>query len=171
MRHHDEPESAQTFRAFVRTSGLFRHTMRPYFAKFGISGAQWGVLRVLGHAEDEGIGMLRQADLGARLLVRPSSVTGLIDRLVRVGLVRRETDKHDLRAKHIRLTAAGRQMVGRVLRQHQSQIREVLGGLSQDDQRQLRRLMLRLGNHLETLVKPNGQTTETDIDEAAADGE
>ena len=66
--------------------------MQPYFARFGISGAQWGVLRQLHLAEQEGLAGLRQTDLSERLLVRPPSVTGVVDRLERVGYVQRDSD-------------------------------------------------------------------------------
>src|SRR6185436_19781794 len=96
-RESDIPELA--FRAFIRAQGLFRNRMDPYFAQFGISGAQWGILRQLDRAEREGLTGLRLADLGHRLLVRPPSVTTLVDRLERLGLVTRATAAGDQRAK------------------------------------------------------------------------
>jgi DNA-binding MarR family transcriptional regulator len=139
------------FRAFVRTSGLLRNKMAPYFARFGISAAQWGVLRALQRAEGEGFKGLQFNDLGRRLLVKPPSVTSIVDRLERLGLVTREAAVADLRAKRVRLTAQGRTLLRRVLRRHPAQIREVMAGLNQTEQRELGRLMERLAAHLESL--------------------
>ena len=50
--------------------------MQPYFARFGITGSQWGILRTLHRAEREGLPSLRVTDLSDRLLVRPPSITG-----------------------------------------------------------------------------------------------
>ena len=77
------------FRQFIHTLGLIERVMHPYFAQFGISGAQWSVLRNLHRAEQEGHAGLRLTDLSERLLVRPPSVTGVVDRLEKVGLVAR----------------------------------------------------------------------------------
>ncbi|PWT83061.1 MAG: hypothetical protein C5B58_07105, partial [Acidobacteria bacterium] len=85
-----------TFREMIRTWGLLERIMQTYFARFGISGAQWGVLRNLHRAEQEGLGGLRLTDLSERLLVRPPSVTGVVDRLERAGLVVRDGSPTDL---------------------------------------------------------------------------
>src|SRR6266404_5330251 len=87
-------------RELVRTFGLVEKVMQPYFARFGISGSQWGVLRHLYRAEQEGWPGLRLTDLGDRLLIRPPSVTGVVDRLERAELVIRGGLPTDLRAKH-----------------------------------------------------------------------
>src|SRR5262245_39477999 len=96
-------------RALVRAFGLLERVMQPYFSQFGITGAQWGVLRTLDRAEQAGLRGLRLTDLSDRLLVRPPSVTGVVDRLERAGLVVRDASPTDLRAKEVRLTARGRQ--------------------------------------------------------------
>jgi DNA-binding MarR family transcriptional regulator len=164
MRRAEEiPASDQhiaAFRAFVRAQGLFRNVMEPYFARFGISGAQWGVLRSLHRAESEGLEHLRLTDLGRRLLVRPPSVSTLVDRLERVGLVSRLRAADDQRAKEIALTTTGRKLVKRGLRRHPDQIRAVLGGLDRSEVRVLHRLMDQISAHLESLDKSNGSTEE-----------
>jgi DNA-binding MarR family transcriptional regulator len=146
---HDTAETA--FRAFVRASCLFRGQMDPYFARFGISGAQWGVLRTLHRAEGEGLAGLRLTDLGRRLLVRPPSMTSVVDRLERTGLVARRATAADRRAKQVSLTGRGHKLVARVLAQHPRQMHAVMAGLSATEQCGLRRLMERLAEHLEAL--------------------
>jgi DNA-binding MarR family transcriptional regulator len=136
------------FRELIRTFGLLEHVMQPYFARFGISGAQWGVLRTLHRAELEGLAGLRLTDLSRRLWVRPPSVTGLVDRLERLGLVRRQASAEDHRAKQVALTAEGRQLLERVLVSHEKQIARVMGGLSAEEQAELGRLLAALSGHL-----------------------
>jgi DNA-binding MarR family transcriptional regulator len=142
-----------TFRELVRTFGLLERVMQSHFARFGISGAQWGVLRNLHRAEQEGSPGLRLTDLSDRLLVRPPSVTGAVDRLERAGLVERRGSPADLRAKQVGLTAKGRHLVERVLVFHGAQIDAVLSGLSPDEQTEFHRLLGRLGQHLERFLE------------------
>jgi hypothetical protein len=88
-RNEKPEETEAAFRAFVRAWGLIRRVMEPVFRGSGISASQWGVLRALRRAEDEGARDLRLTDLGDRLLVRPPSITGVVGRLDRMGLLER----------------------------------------------------------------------------------
>src|SRR5262249_40440887 len=147
-RHDDSNVSQSAFRAFIRAYGLFRGCMRPYFAQFGISGAQWGVLRQLHRAHLEGRIGMRLNELGRGLLVRPPSITGLIERLERLGFVTKKAASDDQRAKLVTLTTAGKQLVARISRHHPQQIRTVLAGLSIKEQRELNRLMEKFVAHM-----------------------
>ncbi|HEY7090962.1 MAG TPA: MarR family transcriptional regulator [Tepidisphaeraceae bacterium] len=147
------------FRSLIRTLGLLKRVMEPYFAKHGISGSQWAVLRNLNRAEEEGISGLRPGELSDRLLVRPPSVTGVIDRLQRMRLVTRQASDSDQRAKVVGLTDPGRRLVARVREGHAERVQDVLAGLSAAERRELDRLLTRLGDHLEELA--NHHSTET----------
>lgn len=151
------PTAAErSFRQLIRAFGLVERVMQPYFARFGISGAQWGVLRNLHRAEGEGLPGLRLTDLSRRMLVRPPSVTGVADRLEKAGLIVRRASATDGRAKQVALTEKGRQLVEEVLIVHHAQIARVMGGLGADEQKQLDRLLVRLGEHLAILADGAG---------------
>lgn len=146
--------AALAFRELLRTYGLLERRMLPYFAKFGISGSGWGVLRNLQRAEDEGTSGLRLSELSERMLIRPPSVTGVVDRLERDGLVARRGDPTDQRAKRVGLTRAGRQLIARISVEHQRKIEPIMAALSAKEQSLLRDLLVRLRRHLEEM--PNG---------------
>jgi DNA-binding MarR family transcriptional regulator len=152
--------SELAFRAFIRAYGLFRNKMDPYFARFGISGAQWGILRALHRAEGESLDGLRLKDLGHRLLVKPPSVTSIVDRLERLGFVSRRAAADDQRAKLVTLTPAGRDLATHVLERHPAQIRAILGGLTEGEQRELHDLMEKLASYLES--SDNGNSSGPD---------
>jgi DNA-binding MarR family transcriptional regulator len=139
------------FLAFIRTYGHLASVMEPYFASFGITGAQWGVLRTLHRAELAGRSGLRLTDLGAKLLVRPPSVTGVVDRLERDGLVLRTRAEDDQRAKHVALTSEGRRLLKRVLRRHHDQVHLMLACLDENETAQLHAIMLKMEKHYERL--------------------
>jgi DNA-binding MarR family transcriptional regulator len=147
------------FRELIRTYGLVERVMHPYFARFGITGSQWGVLRNLHRAEQEGLPRLRLTELGERLLIRPPSVTGLVDRLERAKLVSRVGSPTDLRAKQVSLTPAGRKLVQRVLTVHQDQVNAMLTGLDPEDRSELHRLLVLWRKNLELLLA--GETAVT----------
>jgi DNA-binding MarR family transcriptional regulator len=147
------PPASLAFRELIRTFGLVERVMQPYFARFGISGSQWGVLRNLHRAEQQGLPGLRLSELGDRLLIRPPSVTGLVDRLERAGLAQRDAQPTDLRAKLLTLTRKGRLLVDKVLKLHEKQMQTVLTGLTSAEQRELHRLLTVWRKHLEGLIE------------------
>jgi len=90
--------------------------------------------------------------LSDRLLIRPPSVTGVIDRLERIHLVVRDPSHDDLRSRCVRLTDAGRHLVIQVTGVYASHVERALGGLVPDDQHELQRLLGRLSAHLQSLL-------------------
>jgi DNA-binding MarR family transcriptional regulator len=148
VTQHSPPIPEVAFRSLLAAYGLINRIMHDHFAQFGISGSQWGVLRALHRAEGEGIPGLRLRDLGERLLVRPPSMTRLVSRMARDGLVTIRPSSHDRRAKEIALTPPGRSLVDRVLKVHPRRIAQLMGAISPDEQRELHRLLDLLNGHL-----------------------
>ncbi|MFO0964576.1 MAG: MarR family transcriptional regulator [Gemmataceae bacterium] len=149
MKSPTVPEPFHPVRQLVRTFGLLERVMRPYFARFGISGSQWGVLRNLRRAEEDGVEGLRLTELSERLLIKPASVTGLIDRLERAGLVERFSSPTDLRVTKVQLTSEGRDIVERILNVHPEKLADLMTGLSGPEQKELSRLLARWCQNLE----------------------
>jgi DNA-binding MarR family transcriptional regulator len=143
----------EAFRSLLRVFGLIRHVMEPYFATFGISGSQWAVLIVLYRAKAESSSGLWLKDIGGRLLVRPPSVTGVVDRLQRLGLVARKPSSTDSRAKQVSLTPAGCKLVERILDGHRAKIDALFGGLTTDEHTQLHQLLNQMGEHLKKTMQ------------------
>jgi DNA-binding MarR family transcriptional regulator len=73
--------------------------------------AYLGVLMVLWN--EDRLGAL---ELGRRAGLEPSSMTGMLDRMERDALIRREADPRDRRAQRICLTRAGKQCQQKVLK-------------------------------------------------------
>jgi MarR family 2-MHQ and catechol resistance regulon transcriptional repressor len=153
------------FHSLLRTFGQVRHVMDPYFLRLGISASQWGVLRVLHRAELQGRKMLGLTDLGQRLLIQPPSVTGIVDRLERQGLVNRDLTQADRRTRQVSLTPQGRSLVTKALAGHADQIEILFAGLTKQEQQDMRRLLGKLQTHLAALApqqnKRGGMTSDS----------
>ena len=105
-----------------------------------LTAAQFNALLVLRAAGDEG---MRMGEIGRRLVVTKSNVTGLIDRVERQGLVVR-TQTRDRRATVVRLTDAGTRLLDRTTPRLVGVLAELTGCLSQREKRTLVRLLTRL---------------------------
>jgi MarR family transcriptional regulator, lower aerobic nicotinate degradation pathway regulator len=91
-------------------------------------------LRLLGILRDREPAML---DLAHYLKLEKSSVTGLIDRAQRRGLVERIAAPHDGRAVHVRLTAEGRRLAEQITAQANAALSGLLDALPARDRARL----------------------------------
>lgn len=139
-------------RSLVQTYGLLQRLMQPHFAAFGITTAQWGALRALERAERSGETSLRITELSNRLLVQPPSMTGVVDKLEREGLINRAASAADGRVRELSLTGRGRKLLIDFRKAHPDIYEDVLAGLSKTEERQLRGLLTKLSRHIETLL-------------------
>jgi DNA-binding MarR family transcriptional regulator len=71
--------------------------------------------------------------LAKRLGVAPSTVTGLVDRLVERGMAGRSDDPQDRRTIQVRSTAAGEVLINGLIASRREQLTRVLAGLTEDD--------------------------------------
>lgn len=90
--------------AFVRTAFLVNAVYAESAREYGLTAQQGHLLCVL-MAQPYGMG-----ELGSILGLAKSSLTGLVDRTERNGLVRREADPEDTRAVRVALTEHGGQV-------------------------------------------------------------
>lgn len=92
---------------------------------------------------------LTMGELSRRLMVTRGNVTGLIDRLVEEGLVRRTPMPSDRRAALVKLTPEGAAVFRAMLPNHEAVIAAKLGAMKRSDLRQLQSLLGRLKDHLQ----------------------
>ncbi len=107
----DEPEATQDARrATVDAFQTFMHRVQgqrvPAILEIGISMSQVKVLHAVAAAES-----LHASELAQRVGTTPSTITGLVDRLVDHGLLTRLDDPADRRQVRISTTPAGRELL------------------------------------------------------------
>jgi len=87
---------------------------------------------------------LRMSELSRLLMVTGGNVTGIVDQLVKEGLVERVDDAADRRAWRVRLTRAGDKAFAEMAREHESWVVELLAGLTRKESDALMQLLARL---------------------------
>jgi DNA-binding MarR family transcriptional regulator len=110
--------------ALVRSSFLVNAVYAESGREHGLTPQQGQLLCVL-MARPHGM-----SELGAMLRLAKSSLTGLVDRTERNGLVRREPDPQDTRAVRVALTARGGKLAGEFYTETCRRIAELPGNLS-----------------------------------------
>jgi DNA-binding MarR family transcriptional regulator len=82
--------------------------------------------------------------LSRLLMVTGGNVTGIVDQLVKEGLVERVDDAADRRAWRIKLTRAGDKAFAEMARAHEEWVVELLCGLTRREADALMQLLARL---------------------------
>jgi DNA-binding MarR family transcriptional regulator len=117
--------------ALVQLSFAVQGLLGTVAARYELSTTQ---ARLLGILRDREPAM---GDLREHLGLEKSSVTGLIDRAERRGLVSRTSGRSDGRAVHVRLTAAGAELANRVATEVHADLAKMLDTFSAEDCRRL----------------------------------
>jgi DNA-binding MarR family transcriptional regulator len=125
------PEDLDQVDAVVQLSFAVQALLSEIAAEHELSITQ---LRLLGILRDREPAML---DLARHLNLEKSSVTGLIDRAQRRGLVERSAAPHDGRAIHVRLTAEGRRLTEQITAQANETLSRLLDALPARDRARL----------------------------------
>ena len=99
------------------------------FSKYGLTTEQWGVLACI-----KSRGSLRPTDLASMLERSPNSISMLVNRMVKAGLVRRKRDRKDRRVVTVSMTSKGEIAVEPAVIEGWEFIHQILSPLSYDDQ-------------------------------------
>ncbi len=120
-------------------------------SQFGLTGPQLTVIKLL-----ETFDNLSLSSLSERIRAQNSTVTGIIDRMEREGLVRRERSTVDRRVVHIRLSDKGQKLAKQIQVEPMEIFREALASLSQADLKDLLRLLNKLQKFVRARVSAEG---------------
>jgi len=118
----------------------------------GLTGPQLTVIKLL-----DTFGDLSLSSLSERIRAQNSTVTGIIDRMEREGLVSRERSTTDRRVVFIRLSDKGKTMAKAIEVEPMEIFRAVLATLSKDDTKDLVRILGKLGKRVRAIVKEHEQ--------------
>ena len=102
------------------------------YSKYGLTSEQFGVLASL-----KSRGPLRPTDLALLLERSPNSISMMIDRMVKAGLVKRTRDRKDRRVVTVSFTNKGETAVEPAITAGWEFIHQILSPLSHNDQRAL----------------------------------
>jgi len=118
----------------------------------GLTGPQVSALKIL-----EAVGDISLTELSERMSAKNSTITGIVDRMERDGLVVRERSQADRRVVHIRSTEKG-QKIARDLPVGAVEVfTTALRSLPTDDRRELRRILGDLGERVRDEVQRREQ--------------
>jgi len=142
-----EADSSDVAEINFRVHHLCRAHYRRAHALLEVIGLYRGQPPVL-HAlwEREG---LSQAELAAKIHVTPPTLSRMIQRMTKAGLLTTEADPADQRVSRVCLTDDGREIKQRVLGTWVQLGTEMLAGFTPEEKAQVRRFLERMAENLE----------------------
>jgi len=114
----------------------------------GLTGPQVTAIKLL-----EGFGDLSLTGLSERMSARNSTMTGLVDRMERDGLVLRVRSARDRRVVLIQLTSRGRDLAARIPVTSMEVFARALGSLEGAEREALRRILRKLSDRVRVEVE------------------
>jgi MarR family transcriptional regulator, 2-MHQ and catechol-resistance regulon repressor len=126
-------------RELVRAYQAFASYSEAFVRQYDLTPAQFDVIATLGNTQG-----LTMGDMGARTLITKGTLTGVVDRLEKKGLVTRQVPPENRRSVVVRLTAEGMALFERAFPTHIADIKAQLKPLEASELELLRVLLNRL---------------------------
>ena len=120
-----KPEPHDLLVALLLVQSLMERRSEAFFQPFGLTGAQFNILNLLAYHD----GKMDQSVLVDLLLVGKSSISIVLNRLVRDGLVKREEHPQDRRQVVLLLTPKGRFLWRKISPTYEANVEKVFGTL------------------------------------------
>jgi DNA-binding MarR family transcriptional regulator len=141
----------------LRSSHQLRGILASHFAEFDLTDVRFAVLQRIREAGAAGCSQKQVADF---LLQSESSISTLIERMRRDGLIYRLTPPRDRRRKALMLSDRGRDLLDRSETCHAGRMDKLLSDLSDTDRRRMHELLTRLAARLALCAETAPWTTE-----------
>lgn len=132
----DSPEVEANLN-ILRTNDQFQNRFGRLFRKYGLTPSQYNVLRIL-RGEGRALPVL---GISERMIQVVPAMTGLIDRLEKQGLVKRDRSREDRRVIYIELTGKGVALLQQLDEPLMQLHRQLVGHLTRSELKELSRLL------------------------------
>ena len=126
---------------FLRVNLVSNKKLQDSLEELGLTSPQFYVLATLGYA-----GGLPFGEIGEKMMVTVSNLTGIVDRLEEKGLVARERDSDDRRVVRVKLTERGAKLYKSTIPLFEKCISQFFSPLSKTQQKELAALLRKLAH-------------------------
>jgi len=124
---------------FLRFSLQSHKKLEDDLARLALTPPQFYVLATIGYA-----GRLPFGEIGAKMMVTVSNLTGIVDRLEEKKLVVRKRDENDRRVVHVVLTDKGAKLYKSTIPEFEKSCEQIFNSLSKSEQKDLSAILRKL---------------------------
>lgn len=160
MDNKGPPSSEEIWAAHKRLMHTLHRFHEPAWVESGVTMSQLRLLWLLYYTGESTIGFLAE-----RLRVSAPTVTGVVDRLEKHGLARRQTDATDRRVVQVVITEAGRRKLQEIHELREDLMRRLFNRMEPQDREALLRGLLALHRAAQEELDPGLAEDEESIRE------
>ncbi|PEF76770.1 MarR family transcriptional regulator [Bacillus pseudomycoides] len=146
MKLNDEREEiSQSLKLFIALSRVHHFVMdatNKSIQSNGLNPTEFAVLELIYH---KGSQPLQQ--IGERILIASGSITYVVDKLEKKGLVKRIPCPNDRRVIYAQLTGEGETFIASIFPKHEKVIQDSFGMLTKDEKNELLSLLKKVGKY------------------------
>lgn len=135
-------ESRQALKLYIvltRTYKTFMEIDQRNIRSYGLNTTEFGVLELL---YNKGPHPLQQ--IGEKILITSGTITYVIDKLEKKGMIVRSPSPQDRRVVYAEITAAGKAKMAEILPNHYRKLAKALEGLNEQEKEQAMMLLKKL---------------------------
>jgi len=108
----------------------------------GLNTTDFGVLELLYHSGDQPL-----QKIGDKILLASGSITYVVDKLEKKGLLKRTQSEKDRRITYASITEAGVELLNHIFPDHWKQIEAITAGLTDEEKQEAIQLLKKLGQY------------------------
>jgi MarR family 2-MHQ and catechol resistance regulon transcriptional repressor len=130
----------KTLTILLRATNFIQDKIKEDVAQYGLNLSEFGALEVLYHK-----GPLPVQSICEKVLIANSSMSYVIENLIKKDLIEKTKNENDRRIHIVHLTEKGKQLFDEVYPKHLSHMRSVIDVLDASDEYELQKLLKKLG--------------------------
>ncbi len=131
--------SLKTISILFRTTNTFKTLMTPLIESSGLTLSQFSVLEFLYHHDQKPVGVIAK-----KILIPNSSLSYVIEHLIKMGYVQKTQSNQDQRSYLIGLTKAGKKKIKTLFPKHEALLKERLDRLDAQEEKTLQTLLKKI---------------------------
>ncbi len=146
MATEEVKQSLKLFIVLSRAQKAISETTNQFFQQKGLNPTEFAVLELLYH---KGRQPLQQ--IGNKILLASGSITYVVDKLEKRGLLKRVSCPTDRRVTYAEISEEGSAFMGEIFPQHEKELHELMGALSPEEKEVAIELLKKLGRSIKDL--------------------
>jgi MarR family transcriptional regulator, 2-MHQ and catechol-resistance regulon repressor len=145
----DRKDIEQSLKLFIVLSRAYKainEDVQVFIQNNGLNMTEFAVLELLYHKGDQPL-----QQIGGKILLASGSITYVVDKLEKKGLIRRVACPNDRRVTYAQITEEGKDFIGELFPRHENQIHQLMSVLDSDEKETAIELLKRVGLSIKDL--------------------
>ena len=133
----------QSLKLFIVLSRAYRavnENVNKLIQTYGLNPTEFAVLELLYHKGDQPL-----QQIGGKILLASGSITYVVDKLEKKGLLKRVACPNDRRVTYAQITDEGKSFIEKIFPDHENQIHELMSELNENEKEIAIGLLKKLG--------------------------